>query len=68
MESKVVCRMKGPSVKAGDHKIWTVENFPVPVPSIPPTTNESFGCLQYIIFHYILQVISLIYNACLIHL
>ncbi|CAL8142306.1 unnamed protein product [Orchesella dallaii] len=56
MESKVVCRMKGPSVKAGEHKIWTVDNFPVPVPSIPPTNLESFGCLQYITIQYILQI------------
>jgi hypothetical protein len=56
LDSKVVCRMKGPSVKAGETKVWTVDNFPVPVPSVPPSDSDSYGCLQYITIQYELRV------------
>jgi hypothetical protein len=48
--------MKGPSVKAGERKLWKVDNFPVPVPGIAPTDSDSYGCLQYITIQYELKV------------
>lgn len=56
IDSKVVCRMKGPSVKAGETKVWFVDNFPVPVPSVPPSDSDSYGCVQYITIQYELRV------------
>jgi len=55
-ETKVVCRMKGPSAKSGETKKWKVDNFPVPFPSVPPTNLKSYGYLHHITFHYTLKI------------
>lgn len=56
IDTKVVCRMKGPCVRAGETKLWEVDNFPVPVPSVPPSDTDSYGCVQYITIQYELRV------------